>query len=243
MSERLAELERVIGITFQDRSLLQRAFMHRSLFNEQSHRLSQPTDYERLEFLGDSVLHFVTTTWLFTTFPEQDEATLTHWRAELVSTKGLAECAGQLNLGQYAYLSRGEDNPVGRSRKKLLADLFEALVGAIYLDQGLEAVRTFILRFWQERIDQITRLDLDPTMRLQELMQARFKQLPVYEMVEERGPEHCREYVMAVNVVGHQFTGFGASKKEAKRAAARKALVAWGEHGLDPLGPIDPKSK
>ena len=243
MSERLAELEQVIGITFRDRSLLQRAFMHRSLFNEQPHLLNQLTDNERLEFLGDSVLHFVTTTWLFTTFPEQNEATLTHWRAALVSTKGLAECAGQLNLGQYAYLSRGEDNPAGRSREKLLADLFEALVGAIYLDQGLETVRTFILRFWQERIDQITRLDLDPTMRLQELMQARFKQLPVYEMVEERGPEHCREYVMAVNVVGHQFTGFGASKKEAKRAAASKALAAWGERGLDPLAPIVPKLK
>lgn len=232
MSDRLAELERAIGITFRDRTLLQTAFMHRSLFNEQPHLLHHLTNNERLEFLGDSVLHFVTTTWLFETFPNQDEATLTNWRAALVSTKGLAECAAQFNLGQYAYLSRGEDNPSGRSRQKLLADLFEALVGAIYLDQGLETARAFIVPFWQARIEQIIHIDLDPTTRLQELMQARFKRLPDYSMEEERGPEHQREYVMAVTVAGRKFTGSGSSKKEAKRAAARKALAAWDKHGF-----------
>ncbi|MCX7860268.1 MAG: ribonuclease III [Chloroflexus sp.] len=229
MADRLAALERELGLTFRNRKLLQTAFMHRSLFNEQPHLLRDLTDNERLEFLGDSVLHFVTTTWLFTTFPDQDEATLTHWRAALVSTKGLAECAAQLNLGQYAYLSRGEDNPIGRTRPALLADLFEALIGAIYLDQGLETAIVFIVPFLRARIDKIRHSVIDPTTRLQELVQARHKSLPTYRLIEERGPEHRREYVMGVIVEGCEYTGSGFSKKEAKKAAARAALAALGE--------------
>ncbi|WP_298817784.1 ribonuclease III [Chloroflexus sp.] len=226
MTDRLAALEQAIGITFRDRKLLQTAFMHRSLFNEQPHLLRDLTDNERLEFLGDAVLQFVTTTWLFASFPDQNEATLTHWRAALVSTKGLAECAARLDLGQYAYLSRGEDTPVGRKRPNLLADLFEALIGAIYLDQGLETARDFIIPFLRDRIDAIRRMLLDPTTRLQEKIQARHKKLPSYRLVEARGPEHQREYVMAVQVEGMEFTGAGPSKKEAKKAAARAALMA-----------------
>lgn len=226
MADRLAALERELGLAFRDRKLLQTALTHRSLFNEQPHLLRELTDNERLEFLGDSVLHFVTTTWLFTTFPDQDEATLTHWRAALVSTKGLAECAAQLNLGQYAYLSRGEDNPVGRRRPALLADLFEALIGAIYLDQGLETAIGFIVPFLRARIDTIRQTVTDPTTALQELVQARHKSLPAYRLIEARGPEHRREYVMAVLVEGTEYIGIGSSKKEAKKAAAQAALAA-----------------
>ncbi len=225
MAERLAELERALGITFRDRKLLQTALMHRSLFNEQPHLLHNLSDNERLEFLGDSVLHFVTTTWLFQQFPDQNESILTSWRAALVSTKGLAECAATLNLGQYAFLSRGEDTPKGRQRSKLLADLFEAVIGAIYLDQGLEAARAFIEPFLHERIGTIQTAVLDPTTRLQEIVQSRHKQLPKYHLIDERGPDHQREYVMAVTVEGHEYTGTGPSKKAAKKAAAQAALA------------------
>ncbi len=226
MSDRLAALEQTIGLTFRNRRLLQTAFLHRSLFNEQPHLHVDLTDNERLEFLGDSVLHFITTTWLFASFPDQNEAVLTRWRAALVSTPALAEYARQLQLGRYVLLSRGEDNPRGRSRPALLADLFEALIGAIYLDQGLETAQAFTLPFLQQRLDSIRQEVLDPTTLLQEKLQARYKITPVYHTVAASGPEHEREYVMAVVVEGREYLGKGPNKKEAKRAAARAALAA-----------------
>ncbi|MEF3273316.1 MAG: ribonuclease III [Chloroflexus sp.] len=225
MVDQLAFLEQQIGIMFRDRKLLQTAFMHRSLFNEQPHLLRDLTDNERLEFLGDAVLQFITTTWLFANYADRSEATLTSWRSALVSTKGLAAIAARLDLGQYAYLSRGEDTPTGRKRPSLLADLFEALIGAIYLDQGLEAARNFVEPFLRDRIETVQQIVTDPTTRLQEKIQARYKQLPVYRLVEARGPAHQREYVMAVQVEGREFTGIGPSKKEARKAAARAALT------------------
>jgi ribonuclease-3 len=227
-----SRLEELIGVTFHDERLLQSAFVHRSFMHEHPERIPGLTANERLEFLGDAVLNFITAAWLYARYPTQSEGELTTLRAALVKTTTLAGFARTLDLGAHVRISRGEDTPAARNRPPLLADLFEALLGALYLDQGLEAARFFVIPFLERQIDAIAngKAELDYRTRLQERVQARFNRTPIYRTTGVSGPDHQREFTMEV-AVGEQVlgTGNGPSKQSAAQAAARAALALLSE--------------
>lgn len=222
-----SRLEELIGVTFNDSRLLQSAFVHRSYMHERPERIPGLTSNERLEFLGDAVLNFLTASWLFTRFPTHSEGELTALRAALVKTSTLAGFARSLDLGSHVRISRGEDTPAARSRLPLLADLFEAVLGAIYLDQGLDAARAFVVPFLEGQIAAIQNgtVEVDYRTRLQELTQARYNQTPTYRTVSVAGPDHRREFTLEV-LLGDQPLGIGTgpSKQAAAQQAARAAL-------------------
>jgi len=221
-------LENIIGIVFSDKSLLTRALVHRSALNEQPDLA--PCSNERLEFLGDAVLGLVTAEYLYHRFPEYQEGDLTTLRAALVCGETLAQFARRINLGQFLYLSKGEEAAGGRDREANLACAFEALVGAIYLDQGLPVARSFIQRFIEPEIGErmVPVVNKDPKSRLQELVQGEYQRTPRYRTVAEEGPDHAKcftvEVMMGDRVLGR---GTGRSKQAAERAAAEAALAAW----------------
>ena len=224
----LTELETIIGVPFQDKSRLIRALVHRSALNEQPDLAPCPN--ERLEFLGDAVLGLVTAEILYHRFPEYHEGELTTLRATLVRGETLARFARQIDLGRFLYLSKGEEASGGRDREANLACGFEALVGAIYLDQGIPAVGRFIQRFIEpEPGGGITpNLDKDPKSRLQEVVQGEYQRTPRYRTVAEEGPDHAKVFTMEV-LLDDQVLGRGAgrNKQAAEQAAAQAALVAW----------------
>ena len=185
------EFESAIGFIFRDKSLLTRALTHRSYLNENP---DLPyLDNERLEFLGDAILDFVAAEYLYQHFPEMSEGDLTSLRAALVKGESLARFAIDLGLPPYLLMSRGEDAAGGRTRAPLLAGAFEALVGALYLDQGFDAARELVLRFITPSAEQVhqQRLDRDAKSMLQELSQGRLQITPQYRLVETRGPDHA----------------------------------------------------
>ncbi len=219
------EFARRAGLAFRDPGLLLRALTHRSYVNEHPEALE---DNERLEFLGDAALDFLSGAWLYNRFPETDEGQLTRMRAALVRTDQLAEFARQIGLGEALRLGRGEEASGGRERAALLCGAFEALLGALYLDAGLEAVRAFI----EPRLEQATRTLLedesllDARSQLQEWAQARLGQTPRYRTVEARGPDHAREFVVEVTVGDAlRARGVGSSKQSAAQRAAAEALA------------------
>ncbi len=221
----LSELEKTLGITFNDKSLLQRALTHSSYLNENpDYPLS---DNERLEFLGDAVLDFLTAKYLYNRFPEMREGQLTSLRAALVKRETLAHFAASYNLGEHLLLSRGEEESGGRNREAILCAAFEALVGAILLDQGLQKANEFILKCIEPEIKRILEEELyrDAKSTLQELTQARFQITPVYRTVAERGPDHAKEFTVEV-LVGNKVygQGIGPSKQMAEQEAAKMAL-------------------
>lgn len=224
----LADLEAIIGVTFHDKSLLIRALVHRSALNELPDLA--PCSNERLEFLGDAVLGLVTTEYLYHRFPEYREGDLTNLRAALVRGEALAQFAHQIHLGQFLYLSKGEEAAGGRRREANLACAFEALVGAIYLDQGLPATRRFLQRFIESEGGNRTVpcLDKDPKSRLQEVVQGKYQRTPRYRTIAEEGPDHAKiftvEALMGDQVLGR---GSGRSKQAAEQAAAQAALDEW----------------
>jgi len=217
--------EGALGLVFEDKTLLQRALTHRSYLNEnQSYPLA---DNERLEFLGDAVLDFVVGEDLFHRFPNEDEGTLTSLRAALVCTRALAEFADQIGLGQYLLLGRGEDDGGGRERPAVLCGAFEALVGALYLDQGIERVNAFIDPLFQPALRNILHndLDKDPKSVLQELAQAHLGYTPRYQTVEAAGPDHDKIFTVAATINGITYgKGQGRSKQVAAQTAAAEAL-------------------
>jgi ribonuclease III len=220
-------LQRTIGITFNDVRLLQSAFIHRSFFHEHPERLHGLTSNERLEFLGDSVLNFLAADWLFRQYPERTEGELTALRSALVKTTTLARLAGGLNLSQYIKISKGEDTPAARNRPPLLADVFEALLGAIFLDQGIDVARRFIVPYLEQEMAAIQagRAEIDYRTRLQERAQALFNQTPMYQLVQATGPDHRREFTIEVRIGEDQYgIGTGMSKQAAAQEAARMAL-------------------
>jgi ribonuclease-3 len=173
------------------------------------------------------VLNFITASWLFERYPELSEGELTGMRAALVKTSTLAGFARTLNLGAHIRISRGEDTPAARNRQPLLADVFEAVVGAIYMDQGLDATRAFLMPFFKRQIEAIEEgtAEIDYRTRLQEVAQARFNQTPAYNTLSMSGPDHQREFTLEVLVGSRQLgVGTGASKQAAAQAAARDAL-------------------
>lgn len=224
----MEELKLALGLNFVNERLLQTAFVHRSFLNEHPDRLNGLGSNERLEFLGDAVLSFLVTDWLYARFPEHSEGDLTEMRQELVKASTLARFAQKLNLGRYVRIIRGQDSPEARNRPALLADLFEALLGAIYLDQGVEAARTFVIPFLEREIEAIRagRSD-DFRTRLQQKIQARYGITPTYRTVAVQGPPHNSEFTVEV-LLGDQRIGIGQgrSKQAAAQAAARAALEA-----------------
>ncbi len=224
------ELERALDISFHDKSLLERALVHRSYLNENP-EFRTPHN-ERLEFLGDAILDFLVGEFLYHRCPEMREGKLTSLRAALVRTEMLASLARQLKLGHYLYLGRGEESSGGRTRDALLCDAFEALIGAIYLDQGLEKTRQFVHQLIRPEARRIfrQRLDRDPKSALQEYSQAEFGITPAYEIANESGPDHAKEFTVVVLINGTiRGQGTGRSKQAAEQVAAEAALRSFGQ--------------
>lgn len=226
MEKDFHKLEQTIGIPFQNIDLLRQAMVHRSYLNENPN-FPLPHN-ERLEFLGDAVLELVVTKHLYNNYPNP-EGELTNWRASLVNAKMLGELAHELLLEEFLFLSRGEAQDVnGKARQSILANAFEALIGAIYLDQGFDAADRLISDRLITKLPTIIRDELykDPKSRLQELSQERFGVTPTYRVLEESGPDHARHFTIGVYVGSDQVaTGEGSSKQDAQVAAAQRALT------------------
>jgi len=218
-------LQQTIGITFRDASLLEQAFVHSSYIHENP-GFHLP-DNERLEFLGDALLSFIVAERLYREFPHFGEGELTEIRISLVRQETLAELAAGLKLGDYLYLGRGEETGGGRQRQTNLADAFESLIGAIFLDQGLNAAKDFVLSKLHSQLQGVGAKGIGRNYKalLQEFTQAKCKQLPIYYVVEASGPDHDKGFVVEVMLEDRVLgTGLGKSKRAAEMEAAR---IAW----------------
>lgn len=217
----ISEFEQVIGYEFKDKSLLERALTHSSYANEKNLKY----DNERLEFLGDSVLGFVTAEYLFSEFKARPEGELTKLRAATVCEKSLFKFAEKISLGKYIFMGKGEEHSGGRNRPSILSDAFEAVIAAMYLDGGIEAVKPYILGFIVEAIKHEASFK-DNKSLLQEEIQKTKGSTIVYEELGESGPDHQKVFSFAVKINGEVAgTGEGKSKKEAEQAAAGNALL------------------
>jgi ribonuclease-3 len=218
------QLQQDIGIFFNDQTLLHQAFLHSSFVNENP---DNPTaDNERLEFLGDSVLNLIVAEKVYREFPDLSEGPLTTIRTSLIREDTLAQLATELDLGAYLQLGKGEETSGGRQRQSNLADTFEALLGAIFLDQGLTVAKSFILSRLDNQFIRIKTRGLGQNYKakLQEFTQGVFKQLPAYRIVQSSGPDHDKEFVVEVTLDNKVLgTGSGKSKKAAEIEAARSA--------------------
>lgn len=229
MTKDFTSFETAIGIEFTDANLLRQAFTHRSYLNE--HRGEVPGHNERLEFLGDAVLELIATHFLFDKYPEKTEGELTSYRAALVNAVTCAEVAQEIGMNDYLLLSRGEAKDTGRARNILLANAFEALVGAIYIDQGYDAAKKFIGEHLFPKIDEIVRKKLwqDAKSALQEHAQDKEGVTPYYSVLRESGPDHDKQFVVGVYLKDELVAeGSGKSKQEAEQSAAREALEKRG---------------
>jgi ribonuclease III len=221
-----SELERVLGYTFRNRELLERALRHASWCNEQPKgQGEQPVDNERLEFLGDAVLALVVGDRLMTRYPQLREGELSITRAQVVSEAGLSDVANTLGIGRWLMLGKGEERSGGRAKPSILADAFEALAGAVFLDGGFDAAQTMANRLLENRIESVELKGFyDFKTRLQETSQARLKATPTYEVVQELGPDHDKRFVVAVKIGDDEWArAVGKSKKEAEQMAAAEA--------------------
>ena len=218
----MRELEEKLGYHFHNIGLLEHAMTHSSYANE--HRSAGVTSNERLEFLGDSVLGMVVAEHLFAKHPNMPEGELTRTRAALVCESSLYEVARVLDLGRCLHLGKGEDSGGGRTRPSILADATEAMLAAVYLDGGIEPVRTIIQTYILDK-EQEKSVDRDYKTALQELVQRHPGQAVSYRLIDETGPDHARVFVMEVSVDGKPVgVGRGRSKKEAEQMSARAAL-------------------
>jgi len=219
-------LQEAAGYRFRDRGILEHALTHRSRANEDV--TGGVIDNESLEFLGDAVLGFVIAELLFTRFPERDEGQKSKMKAALVSTPALARQARRLGLGEHLLLGRGEEKTGGRAKRALLADGYEALIAAVYLDGGIDAARAFILREFEPLVDDVAgavTIGDDHKSALQEVLQGRGEPLPEYVVTAEEGPAHRRLFKVEVRVRGDVLAeAEGRTKKDAEREAARRAL-------------------
>ena len=220
----LTEFQNRLAYQFRDENLLRLALTHPSVAHESGREMEHN---QRLEFLGDSVLGLVLSQQLYEKFSDADEGLLTKSRAKLVNAASLAEHARGLNLGAHLILSRGEEISGGRNRASALTDAFEALLGAIFLDGGFDAVRAFILREFQNEISELTLPGgiENPKGELQELLQAKSSNAPQYQLIAAEGPDHDRQFICAVFHDGVELArGSGKSKKAAESDAALAAL-------------------
>ncbi len=229
MGSDLRKLEKQLGVAFRNPELLRQAFTHSSYVNE--HRMTVSKDNERLEFLGDAVLELTVSEFLYAKYPERSEGELTKQRASIVCEPSLVTHAVTLSFGEFVLLGKGEEMTGGRSRPALLADVFEAFIGALYLDQGLAAVQTFLRAHMFPHISWEGRSQMaDYKTQLQELVQQQGSSSLEYRIVDERGPAHEKQFLAEVwmdeTLLGH---GTGRSKKEAEQEAAAKALSQLGK--------------
>ena len=219
-------LESTIKIKFKDKDLLENVFIHRSYLNE--HKNSSLPSNERLEFLGDSVLSLITSVYLFKNYPNLKEGDYTEIKSAIVKMDSLAEAAKKINLNNYLLLSKGEEKGAGRTNNNILADCFEALIAAIFLDQNFEAAYLFVVNFlFKDKLDYLLKnnLYLSAKSKLQELIQGKYKMTPLYKVLEENGPEHKRTFKIGVYFNNKKLgEGIAPSKKEAEEEAAKKAF-------------------
>lgn len=224
----LTQLEQRIGITLKNQSLFQQAFTHSSFAHERKNQGAFP-DNERLEYLGDAVLELIVSEYLFYQYPEMSEGALTRTRARMVCEPSLATFAKELDFGQYLRLGKGEELTGGRTRPSLLADVFEAFMGALYLDQGLDVAKQFLHKQVFPKIDDkwLSQI-MDAKSQLQELIQQERLGVLDYRIVDIKGPAHDRQFVAEV-YLGQKCLGKGSgrSKKEAEQQAAGQALSRW----------------
>ncbi len=225
----LKKVEGLLGVTFTDKTILTSAITHRSYLNE--HREADWDHNERLEFLGDAVLELVVTDWLFNKYPEKPEGELTAIRAALVNTISLADASEKLGINEYLLMSKGEAKDTGRARQYILANAFEACIGALYRDKDYEAAKDFIANHLFAKTDEIVtkRLWQDPKSRFQELSQEKVSITPTYTLLSQDGPDHDRLFTIGVFLKKEKIAqGSGRSKQEAERAAAEAALLQKG---------------
>ncbi|MDO8658030.1 MAG: ribonuclease III [Candidatus Levybacteria bacterium] len=209
---------------FKNQELFKQAFTHRSYLNESKERTESN---ERLEFLGDSILSFVVSQYLFKKYPDFNEGTLTNLRSLLVNTKSLASISKHLDFGNLLRLSKGEEDSKGRQNQSLLADSFEAFIGALFLDQGIKKVFLFLEEVLLQKADDFVkkRSFKDPKSLLQEHVQARRQSSPIYKVILEEGPAHAKIFTVGVYVQNMLLgKGLGKSKQEAEENAAKQAL-------------------
>jgi len=219
MSSNIEALEETLGYTFKNRQLIIEALTHKSY--------KQPYDNERLEFLGDAVLDLIVGEYLFHKFKKSDEGKLSKIRASLVNETGFDKLARSLNLGEYIFLSNAEENNGGRDKPSLLSNAFEAVIGAIYLEAGLQKVQDIAIKLIEKNHKEISLDSLfsDYKTTLQELTQARFGITPEYKVVASRGPDHKKEFEVAVFIEDKEYArSCGKSKKIAQQEAAKQAV-------------------
>lgn len=223
--KKIEELETVLGIKFHSVELLKEALTHRSYLNEKP---GWPLPHnERLEYLGDAVLELIVTEFLFKKYPEKQEGELTSLRAALVNYQILARVARAMSLEGFLFLSRGEAKDSGKAREVILANSIEAVIGALYLDQGYEAAKNLVHRFVLTHVDEVIEKNLvrDPKSILQEIIQERMKLTPIYRVLREEGPDHQKLFLVGVFVGETKMAeGTGSSKQEAELRAAEVAL-------------------
>jgi ribonuclease-3 len=224
IDEKLNTIEKKINIKFNDKKLLKQVFVHRSYLNE--HKEFDLENNERLEFLGDAVLELVVTENLYKKYLES-EGVLTSWRSALVKGENLSKIAKEIGIQDCLLLSKGESNSTGKSRDLILANAFEALVGAMYIDQGYAVVDNFIKNFLLVRLKEIidNKLFIDSKSYLQEIVQDKYKITPVYNLISEKGPDHNKNFQVGVYIGDKLIAqGMGNSKQKAEQDAAGNAL-------------------
>lgn len=220
----LSSLLKLLSVKFKDTDILKQAFYHRSYLNEVKKDIESN---ERLEFLGDSILSLVVSSALFKLRRKDTEGDLTNLRAYIVKTKSLSEAAKKLDLGKYLELSKGEEISGGRENPQLLANTYEALLGAIFIDQGLEAVKKVInntlLTLFEKELKSGP--PKDSKSSLQEIVQEKFRESPYYKIISTKGPDHAKEFTVGVYINGREYgTGSGSSKQDAEEHSAIEAL-------------------
>ncbi len=223
MKKRYKDFQKLIGVKFGKIELLDKAFIHKSYLNE---RDDKKENNERLEFLGDAVLELVVTEYLYKNYPNP-EGELTNWRSALVRGANLAEIAKRINLSQYLYLGKGEEKSGGRQKGYILANTVEALIGAIFLDQGYKKAHDFITKYIISYLGEILEkgLYIDSKSRFQEIAQAKFNITPEYKLISESGPDHAKIFIMGAYLGEQKFgEGKGQSKQQAEQAAATDAM-------------------
>lgn len=219
------KLEKKLGIKFRDKGLLQQAFTHRSYLNENPDLKLEHN--ERLEFLGDAVIELVITENLYNNYPNKAEGDMTNWRAALVNAKMLSEIAENLGFNEFLLLSRGEAKELGKARAYILANAFEAFLGALYLDSGYEHCNNFLKKYLLSELSEIIEEGSykDSKSKFQEEAQERVSITPSYKVSKESGPDHDKKFVVGVYLENELVAeGVGSSKREAEEAAATLAL-------------------
>jgi ribonuclease III len=223
LQKQIPAIEAKLHYTFHHHSLLTLAFIHRSYINE--HR-EVAQHNERLEFLGDSILGLLAAEYLYKKFPHYPEGDLSYLRSRLVEAASCVSFIHKMDVGKLILLGKGERMNDGRGRESILADLFEAIIGAIYLDGGLEAARRFLFDNFSEEIEATLKTPLSNWKALlQDYCQKKYQQTPLYQLLEESGPDHSKNFVIAVLIDNTEYgRGDGASKKEAQQSAAHNAM-------------------